>query len=142
MIKKISLVSVVGFSVLSGALFLGKNYSHAAEKSISNQTTVSEAISEDSLGNWEMGKETHEESIAAEKEYFQKKYGYENKFYTLEKEDQFLNCVDEDCVEKLKEEFNPVTGILKVTDETTGEVEEQNHYEDIKPIKDATPNFN
>ncbi|MEY8307824.1 hypothetical protein AAK913_14670 [Enterococcus faecium] len=133
---------MVGISTLGCALVIGNNSSQAAEKNMSNQTTITEAINEKDLGNWEMGKETDEEAIAEEKEYFQKKYGYENKFYTLEKEDQFLSCVDEDCEEKLKEEFNPVTGILRVTDEMTGEVEEQNHYEDIKPIKNATPNFN
>ncbi|MGX7173216.1 hypothetical protein [Enterococcus ratti] len=44
--------------------------------------------------------------------------------------------------EKLKEEFNPVSGVLRITNLDTGEVEEQNHYEDIKPVEGATPEFN
>lgn len=141
MMKKISLLSVIGVSTLGGMLFLGGNQSFATEDAKADQKTILDTIDEASLGEWEMGNASYEEDIAEEKEYFQKKYGYEDKFYQLKEEDKFFTCLDEGYDEKLKEEFNPVSGIIRITNENTGEVEEQNHYENIEPIEGATPNF-
>ncbi|GEL92370.1 hypothetical protein [Enterococcus villorum] len=142
MTKKIYVMGAA-VAVLGGMLILGKNNSFAEEvedkNAVSSQEEMTTETAESTLGNWEMGTETHEESIKEEKEYFQKKYGYENKFYTLDSDDLMISDVD--GKDNLKEEFNPVTGILRITDLDTGEVEEQDHYEDIKPIEGATPVF-
>ncbi|MEY8445645.1 hypothetical protein AALA44_05555 [Enterococcus ratti] len=143
MTKKIYLMGAV-IGILGAMLAVGKSTSFAEEvknkNSMNTQEKTTNETAESTLENWEMGQQSYEEDVKEEREYFQKKYGYEDKFYTLDNEDQLVSDVE--GKEKLKEEFNPVSGVLRITNLDTGEVEEQNHYEDIKPVEGATPEFN